>query len=573
MYSAIAKMNSFVDKIIARIRHLESTCMALEQSRQVLHSKKRLEPEYFSGSNADRMNSFLPQPHQTRARHIVQSENIDALHDRIQSKSWVLVTALVMALVACGEGHEASTDTDRPVITGTASPPLPASSIDTSPPTAASSNKEVIVVLRDIVRILGGPDLKTPARVNFLATAPDNTGRLFVVDLDGLVHLVDKGVLAGDPFLDMAKTRGKAFVHDDMEKGLSSIAFHPDFAKPGTQGYGRVYSASTETPDSGTPDFPSPDPSGTVSHHDVIAQWRVDGNNSNRIDPSSRREVLRIAHPHRDHTIGQIAFDPTILPGDPDYGLLYVGVGDGGNTVPEKGETDAFRTAQNGQLPFGKILRIDPIGDGSRRYSVPPDNPFVGNEKFLGEVWAYGLRNPQRFSWDSGEGHQMFIADIGQAQVEEINLGSAGGNYGWSEREGTFATRHRDETQLDTLPLDDAAHSYIYPVVQYRHDLGLAISGGFVYRGRLLPALQGAYVFGDIADGHVFFVDAGQLANGKPPAIPKGIRLKYFGQEKSLLEIVGKSRADLHFGMDGAGELYILTKTDGMVRKFSMVVP
>ncbi len=431
--------------------------------------------------------------------------------------------------------------------------------------------RELVIAIRDVVQLPAYDNRKAGARINALASAGDGSGRLFVVDMDGRIYLVERETLAPEPFLDVSVARGKAFVHDDQEKGLTSVAFHPDYADRSARGFGKIYTATTESADSGRPDFPTVTTGKRVSHHDVIAEWRVDPANRNRIDPRSRREVLRIPHPFRDHTIGQIGFNPTADRGDPDYGMLYIGVGDGGNTVAKLGEVSAFRTAQNPRLPLGKILRIDPLQSNGRNYSIPPDNPFLNKHPFLPEIWAYGLRNPQRFCWDMAGDNKMILIDIGQSIAEEINVGLAGSNYGWSEREGNFAVNHGDERAPADLPANDAGKNYTYPAVQYEHDLGRAITGGYVYRGRLIPELRGMYVFGDIASGRIFFTDAASLANGKLAGFGE-IKLKYSARQRTLLEIQGNStHAGLRFGMDAVGELYLLTKRDGMVRKFSMV--
>ncbi len=205
-----------------------------------------------------------------------------------------------------------------------------------------------------------------------------------------------------------------------------------------------------------------------------------------------------------------------------------------------------------------------------RKYTVPPDNPFVGNSKYLGEIWAYGLRNPQRFCWDTGGDRKMVVIDIGQAQVEEVNVAEPGRNYGWSEREGSLVVDHRDPSRRSDLPIDDAKLGFTYPALQYRHDLGRAITGCCVYRGRLIPPLQGKYIFGDIASGRIFFTDAAGLVNGKQARFAE-IKLKYLARQRTLLEILDNDgRADLRFGTDAAGEIYVLTKRDGMIRKLSI---
>ena len=160
--------------------------------------------------------------------------------------------------------------------------------------------------------------------------------------------------------------------------------------------------------------------------------------------------------------------------------------------------------------------------------------------------------------------------------MEEIDIGHAGANYGWGEREGTFVVDRDDPFHVSPLPPDDQHFGYTYPVIQYRHerrDTSYAITGGFVYRGRAIPALRGKYVFGDIASGRVFFADATTLVDGKPSPFAE-IKLHYLGKDRSLLEILGgDTRADLRFGMDDRGEIYLLTKRDGVIRKLSIPAP
>ena len=476
--------------------------------------------------------------------------------------SWARIVAVVLASVlaaSCGEQKV------EPRVSATPS-------LDRAAPEAIPErvDADLVIVIRDIVQLPATSKGAPLARINALVPAGDGSPRLFAVDMDGAIHVIERDLLLPAPFLDMTKVRGKAFVHDAAEKGLTTVAFHPDFARTGAPGFGRLYTASTESAGSAIADFSSPDPGGVVSHHDLIAEWRVDAADANRVDPASRREVLRIAHPLSDHTIGQIAFNPNAAPGSADYGMLYIGVGDGGDTLPTRHEIDSMRNAQNTRTLLGKMLRINPLPADGRKYAVPPDNPFVGSARHLPEIWAYGLRNPQRFCWDTGGTGKMFIVDVGQAQVEEVNVGVAGANYGWSEREGAAVVNRRDQSQPSSLPKNDAELGFTYPAVQYRHDLGRAITGCCVYRGRLIPALRGKYVFGDLASGRIFFADAAQLTNGKMAKFAE-IKLKYLGRQRPLLEILGNdSRADLRFGTDAAGEIYLLTKRDGMIRKLSL---
>jgi hypothetical protein len=198
-----------------------------------------------------------------------------------------------------------------------------------------------------------------------------------------------------------------------------------------------------------------------------------------------------------------------------------------------------------------------------------------GDPKTLGEIWAYGLRNPHRFSWDTGGDGKMLIVDTGQAFIEEVNLGKKGANYGWGEREGTWVIDEDNENVVYELPENDGDFNYTYPVAQYDHDKPLnwsgfyavAITGGFVYRGTAIPELVGQYIFADFCnDGRFFHVPVDELVEGKQATI-KELRLFEGKKERSFLEMVGKKRTDVRFGIDEAGELYVTSKQDGKVRK------
>jgi glucose/arabinose dehydrogenase len=411
------------------------------------------------------------------------------------------------------------------------------------------------------------------ARINLLGTAPDGSGRLYVNDMRGKLWVIENGVVRPQPFLDMAAALGSAFDTVGSQVGFSTFAFHPDFAVQGSAGYGKLYTSHSETPTSGTADFASP--LATVTHHSVLAEWSLDPNDPTRIDPTSKRELLRVAASTRDHPMGQIGFDPNAAPGSSERGLLYVALGDGGMIIG--GEPDPARTAQNPTNPFGALLRIDPLGASTPEhptngeYGIPLGNPFAGNtDGKLEEIYAFGFRNPHRFSWDTGGDHALLLSDIGQNNIEEINLIEPGKNYGWSEREGTFVLDHTNPPVLQPLPADDATLGFTYPVAQYDHDEGSAVVGGFVYRGTLLPQLQGKYVFGDLVNGRIFVVDVDELVQGSQAQVEE-LTLLRNGTPTTLLALLGNDfRADLRFGLDDAGEIYLLTKRDGMVR---MLVP
>jgi glucose/arabinose dehydrogenase len=424
---------------------------------------------------------------------------------------------------------------------------------------------EVVAQLED-----SGSTSRPKARPMMLSG--DGSGRRFVADQNGLLYQLhpDGGLSV---FLDLRSATD--LFADQSQRGLSSFAFHPDYHATGEPGFGKLYTASAQTSASGTPDYPVPS-GAPSSHHSVIHEWDVSGD-PDAIDAGSDREVLRIEQPYKDHNVGQIAFDPNVGPTDPDYGLLYIAMGDGGNVGSPRPTVDPHLVGQDLGHPLGSLLRIDPLEapGGGAPYSIPSQNPFAldGDAGTLGEIWAYGLRNPHRFAWDRGGLGRMLISDIGQANVEEINLGQTGANYGWSLREGTYLVMHDDALQVFPLPPEDPAPGFSYPVLQYDHDEDdRAVSGGTVYRGPTIPALAGEYVFGDLVSGRLFHAPVDAL-DGTGQVAFEELRLidDADDQEKSLLEMIGGGtpapRADLRFGTDDAGEIYLLTKRDGSIRR------
>ena len=418
--------------------------------------------------------------------------------------------------------------------------------------------------------------------INYLAESPDASGRLFVLDTRGGIRLIENDVDAGI-FLNISTAPNVAgqpgidpVIGSYGQQGMGGFAFHPDYASPGEPGFGKFYTAHSDNiAGKPTPDYPSP---GSTTHHSVIIEWQVDPLNPNAIDTSTRRELLRIGQPFGDHNMQQIGFNPLAQLGDADYGNLYIAMGDGGNNYPPT-PTDPFQGGQNPGTPLGSILRIDPLGSNSTNgaYGIPIDNPFVGDpdlqhtlgvdesatpaDETLDEVWAYGLRNPHRFSWDTGRNGTagMFISDIGQASIEEINLGIAGANYGWRDREGTFATDPFNQNTLNALPGNDALFGYTYPAAQYDHDEGIAIVGGFVYRGQAISTLQGKYIFGDLVNGRLFYTDVDDMIPGTQTDVHE-LTIFHDGSEQTLLQIIGNEpRADLRFGVDHNGEIYVIT--------------
>src|SRR4051794_25525845 len=250
----------------------------------------------------------------------------------------------------------------------------------------------VAFVLEDVVALPPSSQETPRARINNLIPAPGGSARLFANDMAGKIYVIENGAVRPTPFLDMKAARASDFTSADLfEQGLSSFAFHPDFARPGTTGYGKLYTFSTERRSAAPSTFHGRLDSLTPAHHDVIAEWTVSAGNPNAVDPASRREVMRIPHPLHDHVGGHLGFNPRARPGEPDYGLLYISIGDGGNTTLQPiNEVDQWRTAQDKSLPFGKLLRIDPLAKAGKPYGVPDGNPFANDPEALHEIWAYG---------------------------------------------------------------------------------------------------------------------------------------------------------------------------------------
>jgi len=442
----------------------------------------------------------------------------------------------------------------------------------TDPIPETIQKSDLLVGTEDFVRVpqtsdssQGGGTNAAYARIQYLVPVGDGSGRLVVNDLRGLLYLTDERGKTPVTFLDI---RNHQVGFDDSmfpnESGLVSVAFHPQFGQVGTPGFGKFYTAYSTPSDTGVADYLDDD---AESHESVIREWTMDDPSADVFQGFSR-EVFRIGEFAPNHNIGTVAFNQHVDVESPDYGMLYVCLGDGGAAH------DPRDYGQSLAAPHGSIIRIDPLaGDEVRAYGVPPDNPFVGQDGVAPEIWAYGLRHPQHFSWDTDG--RMFIGDIGQNQVEEVNLGQPGANYGWRLREGTFASGYavgRGPGPVYLGPEGDASE-FVDPVAQYDHGEGNAIGGGFVYRGQAIPQLQGKYVFAEFTRGRLFAIDADPLVAGRPAQITE-VRMVLGDREQDLVDVAGfpntygpGNRVDLRLGTDSAGELYLLTKGDGWVRR------
>ncbi len=498
------------------------------------------------------------------------------------------------------------------------------------------------------------------------AGAPQAAARLFVVEQNGILYLLDKKTRAFTPYIDFGKIYARFNTDPNLGMGVVSMAFDPDYAKNG-----KFYTVHTENPRRKDPQVPgnaampsldlslhkvTPQftvPAGVTLYESIVTEWR-DSNIGNGSFEGTARELMRIGTNFARHPVGDLLFNPLAKPGDADYGNLYISTGDGeageraGVTHPVPQRLDA--------LP-GKILRITPDIAlrpqdklaASGQYRIPSTganaNPFVNVPIAHGEIFAYGLRNPHRISWDAPT-NTLLANDIGDQAWEEINVIVKGGNYGWGEREGQELrftggpNGARTASQIDpqpphpspdTLVVDglDQPVKPLYPVATFSHRDGIAIGSGYAYRGKLMPQMVGKYFFTDIASGRVFYTDLKEMLDARattPAKIAKinEIQIVYQGPgeeakgavNRRMFDVVadafvrkggvrskncvlpdgssnaegvitcggrgqgkdpdgtpwGGGRADVRLAVDGEGELYLMSKGDGMIRKLISVV-
>ncbi|OHB63057.1 MAG: hypothetical protein A2168_03930 [Planctomycetes bacterium RBG_13_50_24] len=377
---------------------------------------------------------------------------------------------------------------------------------------------------------------------------------LYVVDQAGRILVIYQGQLQAEPFLDLTDRivqplgiLGSFDVNDYDERGLLGLAFHPDYADADKPGYHKVYTYTSE-PIQGSADFTIDLPPDQINHQSVITEWQLAAGGLN-IDSDSARVLLRIDQPQFNHNGGKIAFGPD--------GYLYIALGDGGGANDTSAGHGDQGNGQNINTVHGSILRIDPVApeltpdsrdavSANGAYRIPWDNYFVGIDG-IDEIYAYGFRNPFRFSFDRLSG-MLIVADVGQDHVEEIDIVRKGLNYGWHIKEGDFLF---DPEGLNIgLPFENP--SLTDPVAQYDHDDGISVIGGHMYYGTQIPQLRALYVFGDFSrgfrepDGRLFVAD---LLTGQ-------IRELLVGNDSHNLKLFVKG-----LGRDRDGELYILASS------------
>ena len=468
------------------------------------------------------------------------------------------------------------------------------------------------------------------ARVNALREEPGGANRLFVHDLNGPLYILDKVSKKLSVYLDFNGREGHTglfhrFAYEaGYANGLVSLQFDPDYRRNG-----RFYTVHIEDPSIDAPAVPDAastpgldvrgyEPTkaiatpGEILRDGVLIEW-TDTNIGNATFEGSARELMRVQLNTRIHPLGDLVFNPAARAGDPDWRVLYVGCGDGGS-----GESrQAIRTnPQRLDTVVGKIHRIIPdlkahesssVVSENGRYRVPNDNPFIATPGARPEIWAYGFRNPHRLTFaidpQTPANNRLIANSIGLHTWETVNIVHKGANYGYSMREGTEALQQDNKTtkrpEIDEIPVrvtGTVTNGTVvphYPVIQYGHvpGGGDAIGSGYLYRGKALPALQGKYVFSDISTGRIWYADYREMLAAdaaQTQVTPREVKLQW---DKSAFDtmfpivgiayhtrggkieklpgralVSGEGRADAQFAVDAAGELYIFSKSDGVIR-------
>ncbi|MCI0577525.1 MAG: PQQ-dependent sugar dehydrogenase [Chloroflexi bacterium] len=418
---------------------------------------------------------------------------------------------MVVLLVACGAAGEETTQTRPPAATGEAEieatagvTEIPATEPATAAPPEETESEPATAAPPANTARPAATDLPAAGPVTEIQLAPVVEGfdqplylthasdeRLFVVEQPGTIWVVADGEILAEPFLDIREQVGS----EASEQGLLGLAFDPDYASNGA-----FYVNYTDN-----------------QGDTVVARYQVSDADPNQADPNSEEVVLAIDQPYGNHNGGQLQFGPD--------GYLYVGMGDGGSGG------DPHEHGQNPATLLGALLRLDVAG--GEPYAIPAGNPFAAGEDGAPEVWAIGLRNPWRFSFDRLT-EDLYVADVGQNAWEEVNFlpaGSPGGvNFGWNILEGTHCYRQDD---CDTTGL-------LLPVAEYSHDDGCSVTGGYVYRGSQFPALSGNYFFADYCSGLIWSLFRG------------------LGGDWTQNLVLASGLTISSFGEDAAGELYVV---------------
>ncbi|RKZ12746.1 hypothetical protein DRQ53_11735 [bacterium] len=427
--------------------------------------------------------------------------------------------------------------------------------------------------LVDIVQLPASDGSAPLNRIGMVREVPDGSGRLFANDLRGVLHVID-GV-SESTYMDLGLLRPK-LVTNSLAWGFMSFAFHPDFATNGL-----LYTAHTESIGTIPPNFGPALPAPIIAHS-IVTEWQAGDPTSNTFSGTSR-ELIRVAAPHRFHNLGEIGFDPGLDSADPGFGLLYIAAGDFGSVFrDDPGQLQRLDTV------YGCLLRIDPLGGSFERdsivypYATPASNPYAndGDPDTFGEIYAHGFRNPQNFHFDRGGNGDLFVTDIGESNLEEVNIAVAGGNYGWPLREGNMALDVAlNPYSVFPVPAGDDSLGFEYPLTQYDHAEGNAIAGGLAVRSSIPSLLKDKFIFGDIVNGRIFYSDIAEMLSANDGsastiAVAYELTLLRDGTPTTLVDEINDAlggasvyRTDLRFSADVSGRLFVTTKQDGFIRE------
>jgi glucose/arabinose dehydrogenase len=370
-------------------------------------------------------------------------------------------------------------------------------------------------------------------------SAGDGTGRMFLVEQTGLVKIVKAdGTVQSEPFLDVRDRMVEIMTGYD-ERGLLGLAFHPGFAENGRLFV--FYSAPLQ---------PTAPEGWNCTNH--LSEFSVSQSDPDKVDMTSEKVLLQVDKPQFNHNGGAITFGPD--------GYLYIPLGDGGNADDAGLGHAPDGNGQNTTTSLGKILRIDvDRREEGMAYGIPADNPFVGRKGILPEIYALGLRNPWRISFDTDGNGSLFVSDVGQNLWEEVDIVTKGGNYGWRIREGThcFDVKNPNESPASCPDRAAGGETLIEPIIEYGHDMGTAVVGGYVYHGQALPQMQGRYIFADWSND--FAKGNGTLL----VATPSQERLWSWEEMEIAGRPSGRVDSFIHsLGMDDEGEIYVLTSDE-----------
>lgn len=421
------------------------------------------------------------------------------------------------------------------------------------PITGRIDMSDLVLNLEEVVQMPFSSDKLPRTRLAKIDVKPGGD-HLFVMDLRGKLYMLNNG--KPELYLDMKELRKDFIDQPGLATGLGSFAFHPDYQRNGL-----LYTSHTEPKGTARADFDYAD-SIPVQLQWVVTEWKT--------DPAAfpfkgeGRELFRINMVTGIHGMQELTFNPLAKPGHKDYGLLYIGIGDGGCV-----ENNFPSLVHDPSKAWGTIFRIDPKGNNSsnKKYGIPAGNPFAKDSVKLKEIYAYGFRNPHRITW-SRDG-KMLSTNIGQASIEALNIILPGHDYGWPIREGNFLI-HPDGNinKPHPLPDNDDSFNITYPVAEYDHDEGKAITGGYEYMGNAAKKLRGKYIFGDMNNGRLFYVEVNELKLGSQAKI-RELKTSFKGKISTMSQLCGNDRVDMRLGRDGKGEMYVFTKPDGKIYRIA----